>query len=332
MMTSVVEFKDNLLAWCVVPFDARKREPEERAHMLKKLGFRHFAYDWRETDIPNFDAEIKALKRHGIDLLAWWFPLEASDPFATTILEMFKHHNVHPQLWIAFPESFPRTMEEWTKLLPLGMQMPRSEADIEKLSEEERIKFRGVLHQVIAKFNAESFKKTPQEQQELVRQEADRIRALVALAAPYGSKVALYNHNGWFGMMDNQIAIIERLNEIGVTDVGIVYNFSHARDELHDDTIDFPTIWRKIKPYVVAVNVTGTHWEGSLVYPSQGDSELGMIRTIVESGWKGPIGVIAEKGGDAEVTLRNYLIGLDWLAAEIVKPGSGGPRPFPPIH
>jgi len=33
-----------------------------------------------------------------------------------------------------------------------------------------------------------------------------------------------------------QVAIIERLKTLGVTDVGIVYNFSHARDELHDDT------------------------------------------------------------------------------------------------
>jgi hypothetical protein len=52
------------------------------------------------------------------------------------------------------------------------------------------------------------------------------------------------------------------------------------------------------------------------------------MRTIQESGWTGPVGVIAEKGGDAEVTLKNYLKGIDWLAAEIAKPGSGGPRPF----
>jgi hypothetical protein len=26
--------KSNLVAWCIVPFDAKKRGPEERAHML----------------------------------------------------------------------------------------------------------------------------------------------------------------------------------------------------------------------------------------------------------------------------------------------------------
>src|SRR5581483_4892620 len=37
----------NLHAWCAVPFDAKKRGPEERAEMLQKLGFQHFVYDWR---------------------------------------------------------------------------------------------------------------------------------------------------------------------------------------------------------------------------------------------------------------------------------------------
>jgi sugar phosphate isomerase/epimerase len=301
--------------------------------MLNRLGFRHFAYDWRDSDIPKFDEEIAALKRNGIDLLAWWFPLGADDPRARTTLETFKRNAVHPQLWVMLPPaSFPQTPEEWTRLLPVGMAMPRSQEELEKLSETDKAEHLKALHATIAQLNRESLTKTPQEQEQRVRQEADRIHELVKLAAPYGSKVALYNHNGWFGMMDNQVAIIERLAALGVTGVGIVYNFSHARDELHDDTVNFPAIWKKIKPYVVAVNVTGTHWEGSLVYPSQGDRELELLRTIEESGWRGPIGLIAEKGGDAELTLRDYLIGFDWLMAELRQPGSGGPRPFPPAR
>ena len=30
--------RDNLVAWCIVPFDAKKRGPEERAAMMEKLG------------------------------------------------------------------------------------------------------------------------------------------------------------------------------------------------------------------------------------------------------------------------------------------------------
>src|SRR5207249_9986872 len=60
--------RDNLVAWCIVPFDRKKRAPEDRAAMLERLGFRHFAYDWRAEHIPTFDAEIAALRRHGIAL------------------------------------------------------------------------------------------------------------------------------------------------------------------------------------------------------------------------------------------------------------------------
>ena len=160
----------------------------------------------------------------------------------------------------------------------------------------------------------------------------ERIARLVKLAAPYGCRIGLYNHNGWFGILDHQIAILDRLQKLGLTDVGLVYNFSHARDPQHDDTIEFPKLWQKIQPHVMAVNVTGMRMEGQIIYPSQGDSELEMMRTIQQSGWVGPVGVIAEKGGDAEVTLKNYLIGLDWLATELNHPGSAGPKPFADTH
>jgi hypothetical protein len=320
---------ENLFAWCVVPFDDNKRGPEERAQMLEKLGFKQFAYDWRDKDIPTFDVEIDALKRHGINLLAWWFPFDAEDPLAKTTLETFNRHNVHPQLWvIQSVAGMPKTPEDWAKFLPKGFPVPKTTQEFENLSDNDKAEFQ----KAVAKLNSEDFPKTPKEQAQRVEREAQRIIALARLAEPYGSKVELYNHNGWFGMEENQLAIIARLKELGVTNVGMVYNFSHARDDQHDDSKDFPELWKKMKEHVVAVNITGMRWEGSEVYPSQGDSEMEMMRTIQESGWKGNIGLIAEKGGDAEVTLHNYIIGLDWLAAELKQSGSGGKPPFPPVH
>ena len=64
--------RDNLVAWCIVPFDAKKRGPEERAAMLEKAGFKHFAYDWRPEHIPTFDREWDALVKHGVALDAFW--------------------------------------------------------------------------------------------------------------------------------------------------------------------------------------------------------------------------------------------------------------------
>src|SRR5436190_24014963 len=60
--------RSNLVAWCIVPFDAKKRGPEERAAMLEKLGFQLFAYDYRAEHVPTFDAEMDALQRHHIRL------------------------------------------------------------------------------------------------------------------------------------------------------------------------------------------------------------------------------------------------------------------------
>ena len=92
--------RSNLVAWCIVPFDGRKRGPEERAAMLEKLGFKSFAYDYRAEHIPTFDAEMDALQRHHIRLLAWWFPTQLNDE-ARLILEVLKRHELRGvQLWV----------------------------------------------------------------------------------------------------------------------------------------------------------------------------------------------------------------------------------------
>src|SRR6266571_7475262 len=89
----------NLVAWCIVPFDARKRGPEERAAMLERLGFKLFAYDYRAEHVSTFDAEMDALERHRIRLLAWWFPPTMNDE-ARLILDVLKRHRLEPQLWV----------------------------------------------------------------------------------------------------------------------------------------------------------------------------------------------------------------------------------------
>src|SRR6478609_6229821 len=92
--------RDNLVAWCIVPFDAKKRGPEDRAAMLQQLGFRHFAYDWRAEHIPTFDAEIEALKRHGIALDAFWVAPGELNRESRIILDVLKRHGVKTQLWV----------------------------------------------------------------------------------------------------------------------------------------------------------------------------------------------------------------------------------------
>ena len=92
--------RDNLIAWCIVPFDSKKRGPEERAAMLQRLGFKHFAYDWRAEHIPTFDAEIEALKRHGVSLDAFWVAPGELNHESRLILDVLKRHRIKAQLWV----------------------------------------------------------------------------------------------------------------------------------------------------------------------------------------------------------------------------------------
>jgi hypothetical protein len=326
---------DNLVATKTVHFDAKKRTPAERAEMLDRLGFRYSSYDWfaGPQELLPLDAEIEALQNHGITLLSSLFLVDADNPDAKTLLETFKRRHVDPQLWVLrYPDM---QALNWPK--PFDMLPPRQrEEALAKMSPRASSK-------VVMSLMRQTLTKTPEEQARRVKEETDRVLAIVKLVAPYGIRVALYNHggwNGWTGLMENQIAVVDSLKRRGIKDIGIVYNFDCARDELHDDTADFPAFWKKAKSYVVAVNVSGVPSDpGTLIYPGQGERELEMMRTIQESGWRGPIGLSAEiglndewKAGDAEVTLRNDLIGLDWLAAELKLAGSGGPRPFPLVH
>jgi len=74
--------------------------PEERAAMLETLGFKWFAYDYRAEHVPSFDAEMEALKRHHVRLLAWWFPGELNAE-ARLILDVLKRHSLRQvQLWV----------------------------------------------------------------------------------------------------------------------------------------------------------------------------------------------------------------------------------------
>ena len=102
--------KDNLVAWCIVPFDARERGPEERAAMLRSLGITKLAYDWREKHIPTFDAELDALNKHGIRLQAFWIAsgLEPADSKPLqTILGFLKRRQVKTELWYLLNPGTP---------------------------------------------------------------------------------------------------------------------------------------------------------------------------------------------------------------------------------
>lgn len=84
--------RENLVAWCIVPFDAKQRGPEARARMLADVGLRRCAYDWRKQHVPTFEQEILAYQKHGIEYTAFW----GEHPAA---FELFSKYGLTPGLW-----------------------------------------------------------------------------------------------------------------------------------------------------------------------------------------------------------------------------------------
>lgn len=259
--------RENLVAWCIVPFDAKRRGPEQRAEMLQRLGIRRLAYDWRDEHIATFDAELDALARHGVTLDAFWTPCSlepAKDKHLKIILDFLRRRKVKTQLWLStgVPEGPGVTQEQKVAMAARAI--------------------------------------------EYVAREAGKI----------GCSVGLYNHGGWFGEPDNQIAILERVH---LPNVGIVYNFHHGHEHLDR----FPELFKKMQPYLLAVNLNGMLKDGprlgkKILPLAQGDQELGMLRIIGASGYRGLIGILNHREQiDAEQGLKENLDGLKKLLTQM---------------
>jgi hypothetical protein len=63
---------ENLLAWCIVPYDSQHRTPAERVQMLQRLGFVQYVWDWRDQHLKDLPQEIAAAKAGGVRLRALW--------------------------------------------------------------------------------------------------------------------------------------------------------------------------------------------------------------------------------------------------------------------
>ena len=168
--------------------------------------------------------------------------------------------------------------------------------------------------------------KTQDEQLAKVKAEAARIRPIAEEAGKIGCSVALYNHGGWFGEPENQLAIIE---ELKLPNVGIVYNQHHGHAHLDR----FPDLLQKMLPHLVCLNLNGMVRDGErrgqkILPMGQGDLDLELLRTIARSGYRGPIGILGHTQDDAEHRLQDNLDGLDWLVKQL--DGSPpGPKPKP---
>ncbi len=115
--TPAIFAKENLVAWCIVPFDAKNRSPAQRAEMVRRLGLRRVAYDWRQKHVPSFEEEIQQYQSKGIEYFAFWSWHDDMEP-------LIRKYSIKPQIWITCRGPVDGTQQERIKaasetLLPL---------------------------------------------------------------------------------------------------------------------------------------------------------------------------------------------------------------------
>jgi hypothetical protein len=96
---------ENLVAWCIVPFDIRRRGPAERAEMVRRLGLRRVAYDWREEHVATFEEEILEYQKRDIEFFAFWSWHDALEP-------LLAQYDIRPQIWQIMPNPDLENQEE----------------------------------------------------------------------------------------------------------------------------------------------------------------------------------------------------------------------------
>jgi hypothetical protein len=163
-----------------------------------------------------------------------------------------------------------------------------------------------------------------------VKSGVDAITPIAREADKLGCTVGLYNHGGWFGEPEKQIAIIDELKKTGVNNVGIVYNLHHG----HAHVDRFRELLAKMKPHLLSLNLNGMTKNGDAVANKilplgQGELDLKLLKLIRESGYAGPIGILNHTDEDAEARLLDNIDGLDWLIPQLDGKPPASPKPTP---
>lgn len=257
-----INMKD-LFAWCIIPYDSKNRTPEERIEMLKELGFKSYAYDWREKHLNEAAYELRLANKNVIEIKAVW-------------------------IWIDAQSDKPGKLSEANEIIFNAL------------------KETGTSTQIWLGFNENYFADLKQE--DAIGKGVEMLSYLNDRAKESGSKIALYNHGGWFGEPENQVELIKQLPNC---EIGIIYNFHHGHNQIEH----FPQLIKIIKPYLWAVNLNGMIKEGPKILPiGNGDQEKQMIQMLLDSGFKGPFGILGHtENEDVKNVLKRNIEGLKAL-------------------
>lgn len=104
---------ENIYAWCIVPFDSLERTPQQRIEMLKELGIKKYAYDWRSEHLPYMAEELELAKENNIEIIAVWIWIDdkwdsigALNDSNNKIFSIVEEVGYTGQVWVGFNANF----------------------------------------------------------------------------------------------------------------------------------------------------------------------------------------------------------------------------------
>ncbi len=230
--------RENIVAWCIVPFDAKKRDPAARMEMLQRLGISRYAYDWRDAHLPTFATELAEMQKRHIRLQAVWFPNSLNQD-AQHLLTVLKKKQIKTDLWVSLPD-------------------PPGKNDEEKIAA------------ALA-----------------------TLKPIRAAAQEAGCTVSLYNHGGWIGESEHQLAI---LKAAGDPKLGIIYNLHHGHHHLDR----FAELFKTLQPHLRCLNLNGMVKDGDkkgmkIMPLGAGTEDLALLHIIRNANYTGPIGILGHE-------------------------------------
>ena len=91
---------------------------QRRAKMVRELGIKKVAYDWRAEHVPTFEEEIIEYKKNEIEFFAFWSWHDALEPLITK-------HKIQPQIWVTLSspsvsQQADRIAQAAESLMPLA--------------------------------------------------------------------------------------------------------------------------------------------------------------------------------------------------------------------
>ncbi len=152
---------------------------------------------------------------------------------------------------------------------------------------------------------------------EKIRIAGEALKPLAEKAISLDCSFGIYNHVGWSGEPENMVAVCQWLRKTLDSDkIGIVYNQHHGHEHIENFEADL----QLMKPYLLCLNLNGMNPEPNpkILPVGQGSEDLQMIKTILESGYQGPIGVLDHRLElDSELSLKQNLEGLEKTLKEL---------------